>query len=1281
MEGKIFNNHKNINNEFEKRNNKKLVYNNIIKSTQKSNSRISLFSKKQSNIKNLKKEKNKETPLLSFKKPLSKKQDIKKEKQEKTNIISGMEFIKQKINSNKKKQNKLNNIDKNKEKNKEKENQQKNINITNRNRINNLDIKNFKQNNTQKNNSTKQKNFKESIYESPISKNTEDELVTSFERKPSDLNSPKTISEDSFLTEEDNNDKSKTNKDLKEEKNINTNDKNKKEKEKDNQKQKQKEEDLEVNDDDNDNDNEIRYIDKIKEIEIEDAKNNNLKLESNNSNKKSKISNIKVNIKKPNFNDNEKSSANKRGIIQYINQSQKIMNKKANNSKDKSFNYSTNNLHIKNKKIFGAFQGVNHSIAVTKKQIIEKKYNRHTNKNSQIKCLEPIQELKKNLSNHSFNICSDKRLAKLKDETINKIKNNEKKDKDIVNKNISHIEDREEDIIFHKKLKIEEENKDNKKRNIKDLSSSNNKNTNISSSLNYTSKDEDVRNKKISKDKIVFKLNDYSDSKKIKINNTSIKNNIKLIKENQTKNKSEVNNNRNKNKNRVDNYYLKKNSHMVNKYINKLALSIEDSNTVNNNCKAIANNMSGNNIIYAPKKPGMSRVRSHERTNGNVYCNMSYDPNRNKNINNSDQKNEQNIGFIPSQKVSTFFNRKSSEVDMSHFLEKNNSFCGDMDIYGRILLNNESAVNSYRLNLYNNIQPRVCPVNYGNYTGNIRMGQNNSNFNYYNKTAEKANNNLFMLNRYTSNGDRINMNLNDYLQNQNYNINRSMNMGLNLNPDYNNYNMNLINNKSMANKINQLNQYASSYNLGMMSPFNNGINQNNLINLLNNNYFNFNTIQNKASSFINNYNINDSVFSYPNNGPNNSPSINIEDIIILQEKLKDIIIALNKTKIMTNECFEFLNFYYNCSIYCQLEKIFTNPIDSNTVRISINYELISIMICYDYSFENEFLEKSYSILENLLKLNYNNLIIICQHILSKISNESKNNIWVKKLSNVINSYKEIDKINNNNMTQIELINYNTNMIIQNLFFILKNYKTLRNDCLINFLNNIRDQTYEQINIFFREYILRTSNLNGSILASVYLRNNTKFNTLPAPYVRTKNNKEFSLVLDLDETLVHFKDKLDVEGSGVLRIRPGVNEFLDEVGKYYELILFTTATQDYADLLIDAIEEDKIYFDHRLYREHAVIIDNDFVKDLNRIGRPLDKIIIVDNMPQNFKLQKENGIMIKPFWGEDSYDTALYELITILVNIAKEGGDIRIGLEKYKDDILKKVSSCISMENI
>ena len=111
----------------------------------------------------------------------------------------------------------------------------------------------------------------------------------------------------------------------------------------------------------------------------------------------------------------------------------------------------------------------------------------------------------------------------------------------------------------------------------------------------------------------------------------------------------------------------------------------------------------------------------------------------------------------------------------------------------------------------------------------------------------------------------------------------------------------------------------------------------------------------------------------------------------------------------------------------------------------------------------------------------------------------------------------------------------------------------------------------------------------------------------------------------------------------------------------------------------SLEEDE-YFEHRFYRQHTIIIGNDFVKDLNRIGRPLDKIIIVDNMPQNFRLQKENGINIKAFWGEDTNDTALKELGIILVKIAIDGGDVRKGIIRYKDDIIRKVTSNIYKSN-
>ena len=263
------------------------------------------------------------------------------------------------------------------------------------------------------------------------------------------------------------------------------------------------------------------------------------------------------------------------------------------------------------------------------------------------------------------------------------------------------------------------------------------------------------------------------------------------------------------------------------------------------------------------------------------------------------------------------------------------------------------------------------------------------------------------------------------------------------------------------------------------------------------------------------------------------------------------------------------------------------------------------------------------------------------------------------------------------MTPVEKINFNTGIIIQNIRVLLKNYKTNKIDHLTSIFKKLNEKTYEDINIFFRECILRVDNMNGSVLASIFLKENNNFKTEPAPYLKTINRKPYSLILDLDETLVHFKVNPENESEGVLRVRPGIVEFLDSIDKYYELIIFTAATQEYADLLIDAVEENKIYFEHRLYRQHTVIIDNDFVKDLSRVGRPLDKIAIVDNMPQNFRLQKENGINIKAFWGEEVYDTALIDLAPILINIAKEGGDIRVGLAKYKDEIVKKVSSNIS----
>jgi Dullard-like phosphatase family protein len=406
---------------------------------------------------------------------------------------------------------------------------------------------------------------------------------------------------------------------------------------------------------------------------------------------------------------------------------------------------------------------------------------------------------------------------------------------------------------------------------------------------------------------------------------------------------------------------------------------------------------------------------------------------------------------------------------------------------------------------------------------------------------------------------------------------------------------------------------------------------------------------------------------------------NLEDLMVLEERLNDIIFALQTIKNIDKKCFNYWNYYYNCSLYKIIEKIFINEEDSNIIRLSINYELMSIMVCYEFSYQLDIANEDICLLLlELIYINHDNLMIICEYILTKISSENKDNIWVLKLQELVNNFK-ISQINesqsNYSSSPINKINNKTNMLRQKIKNILMNYSTEFSHLLSNFFISLESKTYEEINDFFRLNILRVNNFEGSIMASSYLKKNKYFEPIPAPYITEPSNKPYTLVLDLDETLVNFKIKSSKEGT--LRARPFLFGFLEEMGHYYELIVWTSATEAYANTLIDAIEFEKTYFDYVFFREHAIIIGDDFVKDLTRIGRGLDRIIIVDDMPQNFRLQRQNGITIKPFLGDDVNDMALYDLLPIFKHIAEEGNDVRVGLAKYRDEIVKKITSNIS----
>ena len=172
-------------------------------------------------------------------------------------------------------------------------------------------------------------------------------------------------------------------------------------------------------------------------------------------------------------------------------------------------------------------------------------------------------------------------------------------------------------------------------------------------------------------------------------------------------------------------------------------------------------------------------------------------------------------------------------------------------------------------------------------------------------------------------------------------------------------------------------------------------------------------------------------------------------------------------------------------------------------------------------------------------------------------------------------------------------------------------------------------------------------------------NNKAIEKIPVvPYIKTTMNKKFCLVLDLDETISH---SLKLNFGNYFLLRPGVIEFLTELSKFYEIIIFTSSPKIYADSIIDKIDKKGNLISHRLYKSHVIFEKGKSVKKLNLIGRDLNKIIFVDNLKSNAKYNPKNLYLI-PSWTDDIYDNELYKLKDKLIYICTSG--------KFDDDITK-----------
>ena len=368
-----------------------------------------------------------------------------------------------------------------------------------------------------------------------------------------------------------------------------------------------------------------------------------------------------------------------------------------------------------------------------------------------------------------------------------------------------------------------------------------------------------------------------------------------------------------------------------------------------------------------------------------------------------------------------------------------------------------------------------------------------------------------------------------------------------------------------------------------------------------------------------------------------------------------------------------------------LNNLFKNIIKSQICLYSSVFISLSHLAVFDFNlvvknyFFKIFKEISYSLynifeffIRQGLQKNYNNLI---ETNLRQDFFENYEKIIKEHKINEVNNREIIRFIMNNVQKSVNSLKFYSSSNLK--YSLIKPYGDALNQLLFSF---DRKSLVHFVEIFLKTILyeqLEANKKNNSPKSDILFskRNNNNENCGSGavnnikespPYLPEINPKlKYTLVLDIDETIIHY---FFTYINGMFFVRPFVYEFLNELKDYYEIVTFTAGTKDYADNILNLVDTNDNLIKYRLYRHHTTIMGCNVFKDLMRLGRDMSKIIIIDNLKDNFKLQPNNGLFIKT-WTSDINDNQLFDLQKILRDIALFNvEDVRPVIEKINDYI-------------
>lgn len=380
--------------------------------------------------------------------------------------------------------------------------------------------------------------------------------------------------------------------------------------------------------------------------------------------------------------------------------------------------------------------------------------------------------------------------------------------------------------------------------------------------------------------------------------------------------------------------------------------------------------------------------------------------------------------------------------------------------------------------------------------------------------------------------------------------------------------------------------------------------------------------------------------------------MNIEDLLVNEERIFHIFQNLKLSFDTRNSCIEWWDYFKNSSICGKFDLFYKDNQSKQIIKEHMMSEIIFIILCYQSENEMNLIDNIKEILITIISYLYQSLLLFSDYILSKIENISFGNIWVRQINEKIKITIKPIPVNKNE--NINVIKYNNKNIKNNLLIIIDYFlRNLNKKYNIDYLLMIKNYLNKDSSIdntcsllilsdIFKNRVLKLNSLNESIsiknnkieknfencqnitpsfkqgndyvkkdvckdnekgkgiiayslnkkyikrreenpikklsfsrqnlvinkenkvngIESGKINENITSSVTDAPFIKNSIlNKKYCLVLDLDETLIHYKYEASSPEEGEMLIRPYLFEFLNGVDKYYELILFTAGTEE------------------------------------------------------------------------------------------------------------------------